>query len=141
MVQKKYGPGLPAEEREQLRKLVKAGRSSARVITRAELLLKTGEGWTAPQVAAALDVSERTVFRTKRRYAEESGGSGKGRRRVDDQVLRRDRRFSGIPEAPVRVVGSAQYLFPRRSTERRRLSGQRPPKRGSAETPGSLGIS
>ena len=29
------------------------------------------EGWTAPQVATALDVSERTVFRTKRRYAEE----------------------------------------------------------------------
>ena len=26
---------------------------------------------TAPQVAAALDVSERTVFRIKRRYVEE----------------------------------------------------------------------
>ena len=34
------------------------------------------EGWTAPQVAAALEVSERTVFRTKRRYAE--GGTGRG---------------------------------------------------------------
>ena len=29
------------------------------------------EGWPAPQVATALDVSERTVFRTKRRYVEE----------------------------------------------------------------------
>ena len=44
-------------------------------ITRARILIKIDEGWTcsgaAPQVATALDVSERTVFRTKRRYAEE----------------------------------------------------------------------
>ncbi len=35
------------------------------------LRLKTDEGWTAAQVAATLDVSERTVFRTKQHYAEE----------------------------------------------------------------------
>ena len=35
--------------------------------TRARILIKIDEGWTAPQVATALDVSERTVFRTKRR--------------------------------------------------------------------------
>ena len=51
--------------------MIRAGRSSAQAITRARILLKIDEGWTAPQVAAALDVSDRTVFRTKRRYAEE----------------------------------------------------------------------
>ena len=71
MVQEKYGAQLPAEERRRLGQLIKTGRSSARAITRARILLKIDEGWTAPQAAAALDVSERTVFRTKRRYAEE----------------------------------------------------------------------
>ena len=51
--------------------MIRAGRSSAQAITRARILLKTDQGWTASQVAAALDISERTVFRAKRRYAEE----------------------------------------------------------------------
>ena len=56
--------------------MIRAGRSSAQAITRARILIKIDEGWTAPQVATALDVSERTVFRTKRRYAEEGPGRG-----------------------------------------------------------------
>lgn len=51
--------------------MIRAGRSSAQAAARARILLKTDEGWTAPQVAAALDVSERTVYRVKRRYVEE----------------------------------------------------------------------
>ena len=51
--------------------MIRAGRSPAQAITRARILLKTDQGWTASQVAAALDISERTVFRAKRRYAEE----------------------------------------------------------------------
>ena len=42
-----------------------------RIATRARILLKVAEGWQAPQVAEALDVSEGTVYRIKRRYAEE----------------------------------------------------------------------
>ena len=38
---------------------------------RARILLKTDEGWSAPQVAQALDVAEGTVFRIKRRFAGE----------------------------------------------------------------------
>ena len=45
--------------------MLRAGRSSAQAITRARILLKIDEVWTAPQVAVALDVSERTVFGTK----------------------------------------------------------------------------
>ena len=71
MVQEKYGVQLTSEERERLRQLIRSGQRSARVITRARILLRTDEGWSASQVAAALDTSQRTVFRTKRRYAEE----------------------------------------------------------------------
>ena len=38
---------------------------------RARILLKTNEGWPAPQVAEALDVVEGTVYRIKRRSAED----------------------------------------------------------------------
>ena len=71
MVQEKYAVRLSSEDQEQLRGLIHSGRHSARVINRARILLKTDEGWSAPQVVAALDTSQRTVFRTKRRYAAE----------------------------------------------------------------------
>ena len=61
---------VSGQEKGRLRRMIRAGRSSAQAITRALILLKTDEGWTATQVAAALDISERTVFRAKRRYAE-----------------------------------------------------------------------
>ena len=60
MAQEKFAVRLSAEDR---------GQRSARVINRAWILLTTDEGWSASQVAAALDTSQRTVFRTKRRYA------------------------------------------------------------------------
>ena len=71
MVREKYGVRLAPEQRDRLQHLVRAGKGSARVIIRARILLKTDEGWSAPQVAEALDVAEGTVFRIKRRFAEE----------------------------------------------------------------------
>ena len=71
MVQKKYEVRLSSEEKGHLRKVVRSGRSSAQAITRARILLKVDEGWTAAQVATALDISERTVIRARKRYAQE----------------------------------------------------------------------
>ena len=71
MVREKFAVRLTAEERNQLEHMVRAGKSPARATTRARILLKTDEGWSAPGVAQALDVSEGTVFRIKRRFAEE----------------------------------------------------------------------
>ena len=71
MVQEKYEVKLTSEERGHLRRVIRSGRSSAQANTRARVLLKIDEGWTAPQVAAAMEVTERTVFRIKRRFAEE----------------------------------------------------------------------
>ena len=70
MVREKYGVRLTPEQRNQLEHLVRAGKSTARVTTRGRILLKTDAGWSAPQVAQAL-VAEGTVFRIKRRFAEE----------------------------------------------------------------------
>jgi len=61
-------------------------------MTRARILLKTDEGWNAPKVAEALDVSAGTVFRIKRRFAE-AGLEGallersrpRPRRKLDDK--------------------------------------------------------
>ena len=71
MAQERYAVQLSVEDRKRLEGLIRRGQHSARVINRARILLKTDEGWSASQVATALDTSQRTVFRTKRRYAEE----------------------------------------------------------------------
>ena len=70
MVREKYGVRLTPEQRDRLEHLVRAGKSSARVTTRARILLKTDDGWPAPQAAGAPDVVEGTVYRIKRRFAE-----------------------------------------------------------------------
>ena len=70
MVRERYGVRLTGEHREKLEHLVRAGKSSPRVVTRARILLKTDAGWPAPRVAQALDASEGTVYRIKRRFAE-----------------------------------------------------------------------
>ena len=71
MVREKFPVWLTPEEREELEHLVRVGRGPARVATRARILLKTAEGWSAPKVARALDVAESSVYRIKRRFAEE----------------------------------------------------------------------
>ena len=68
MVREKFAVRLTPEERDRLEHLVRAGRSPARVATRARILLKTSEGWSAPKVAQALDVAESSI---KRRFSED----------------------------------------------------------------------
>ena len=71
MVREKYAVRLTSEELENPQRLVRGGKSPARMTTRARILLKTGDGWSAPQVAEALDVAEGTVYRIKRRFVED----------------------------------------------------------------------
>ena len=93
MVQEKYGVRLTGQDRGLLRKMIRAGRNSAQAITRARILLRTDEGWTAARVAEALDVSGRPVRRAKRRYVEEGleevlqhNNSPNPYRKVDDKI-------------------------------------------------------
>ena len=70
MVREKFAVRLTSEERDQLEHMIRAGKSPARAMTRARILLKTDEGWSAPNVSQALDVALGTVFNVKRRFAE-----------------------------------------------------------------------
>ena len=85
---KRYAIELTTEERGQLNRLVRGGKHSARIITRARILIKIDEGWKVPQIAAALDVSEGTVYSVKRRYAAE-GLDGVVRDRVQANRFRK----------------------------------------------------
>ena len=71
MVRDKYAVRLTPEQREELQHLIRVGESPARVNARARIVLKSDDGWSAPQVAGALDVALGTVYRIKQRFTEE----------------------------------------------------------------------
>jgi transposase len=70
MPKKKYVVDLTAEERTALEQLLVRGKSSARKLTRARILLQADEGLTDEEITAALDVSIATVERTRQRFVE-----------------------------------------------------------------------
>ena len=58
---KKYVVRLDAEERNRLDELIRKGKRSAQLLTKARILLKAdvsdaGEGWSDSRIAAALDL-------------------------------------------------------------------------------------
>ena len=60
---------LSAEERAQLDELIRKGKRSAQLLTKARILLKAdvsefGEGWSDSRIAAALDTSITTIIQS-----------------------------------------------------------------------------
>jgi len=73
---KKYVVRLSAEERDQLNDLIRSGKHSAQLLTKARILLKAdvsdaGEGWSDSAIAGALDTSIANIARTRRQLVEE----------------------------------------------------------------------
>src|SRR6266446_5363727 len=73
---KKYVVRLSVEEREQLQTLVRKGKSSAKRLLKARILLKAdvserGEGWSDSKIIAALETSESMVYRARKQLVEE----------------------------------------------------------------------
>ncbi len=73
MPTKRYVVTLAAAERDQLEALTRAGKRSARTVTRARVLLLTdqgegGPGWEDRRVAEALGCGHRTVERVRERF-------------------------------------------------------------------------
>jgi transposase len=68
---KKYEVKLSSQEREELRRMVKSGRGTARGIRRAQILLKADEGWTDERIAEAYEVRTGTVHDVRRQCVEE----------------------------------------------------------------------
>ena len=67
----KYKVRLSKEEIEDLTKIVKIGKNSARKITRAWILLKSHEGLSYKDIIDDLKVSKRLILKIRKRYCEE----------------------------------------------------------------------
>ena len=99
---KKYVVKLSGEERERLEARIHAGKSSARMLTRARILLKAdvseaGEGWSDSAISAALDTSVNNVARTRQQLVEEGFEATLSRKYNPN--LARPRIFDGAAEA------------------------------------------
>jgi transposase len=70
MPKKKYIVDLTAEARTVLEQLLHKGKSNARKLTRARILLHADEGETDAESATALTVGVATVERTRQRFVE-----------------------------------------------------------------------
>jgi hypothetical protein len=67
---KKYVVRLSAEKRGQLEDVIGSGKRSARLLTKARILLKAdvseaGDGWSDSRIAEALNTSVANVFRAR----------------------------------------------------------------------------
>jgi len=71
MARPKFVVRLSAEERRQLREVIRRGAHGARRVTRARILLKADDGLTDAAIATALDVGVATVHRIRQRGVEE----------------------------------------------------------------------
>jgi Homeodomain-like domain len=76
MNEKKYMVTLDDDERQRLEALTTKGKSAARTITRARILLQAdaseqGPAWTDEQIHQALDVGLATIYRTRHTFVED----------------------------------------------------------------------
>jgi transposase len=71
MPRRKYRVNLREEERAGLHKLVTSGRTAARTLTRARILLKSDGGDDDQTIAEALDVGLATISRVRQRCVKE----------------------------------------------------------------------
>ena len=99
---KKYVVRLSADERAQLEALIRAGKRSAQLLTKARILLKAdvsaaGDGWSDSKIAEALDTSIATIERTRRQLVEE--GFEAALTRKYNPNCARPRIFDGAAEA------------------------------------------
>jgi hypothetical protein len=99
---KKYVVKLSEAERERLNALIQKGKSPARQLLKARILLKgdaseAGEGWSDGEIAVALDTSMDTIARTRQQFVE--GGIDVALIRKHSPNSARTRIFDGEAEA------------------------------------------
>ena len=99
----KYAVTLTEAERARLRTLIGCGEASARMLTRARILLKANQGeggaaWSDAAIAGALKVHPTTVARVRRQCVEQGLEAALERRRPDRVYARK---LDGTGEAHV----------------------------------------
>ena len=95
MAEKKHTVDLSEEERTELESFVSSGVHRAEDITRARILLKADDGATDREISHALDCSEMTPYRARKRYADR--GIAAVHRRNPDRDY--ERKLDGDEEA------------------------------------------
>lgn len=100
-MRQKHQVFLTAEQRTQLQQLLAKGSAPTRTLTHARVLLKAdeaegGPAWTNAAIATALEISELTVTRVRKRFGE-GGLEAALHRKV--QAKRKERRLDGVQEA------------------------------------------
>src|SRR5947209_7140602 len=100
-VRQKYQVALTAGQRTQLQQLLAKGSAPARALTHARVLLKADEGeggpaWTNATVAQAVEISDLTVTRIRKRFVQ-GGLEAALHRQV--QARRKERKLDGQKEA------------------------------------------
>jgi hypothetical protein len=99
---KRYIVRLNDDERERLNALIQKGKSPARQVLKARILLKAdasevGEAWSDGRIAEALDTSIDTIARTRQQLVE--GGIDAALTRKHSPNSARQRIFDGAAEA------------------------------------------
>jgi len=94
MPAKIYHINLTAKEHEYLLSVISKGKSSARTLSRARILLLANEDRSDKEIASHLHISMQTVFRIRKRYCING---------LDDALHERPRRG-----APVKLNGRAE---------------------------------
>jgi len=100
-MKKKYIVDLTDKERQELEDLVSSGKSLARKLTRARILMKASSGpagpnWSDEQISQAFDIGRATVERVRKRFVEgglESALNNKKKNRIYQ------RKLDGVGEA------------------------------------------
>jgi DNA-binding transcriptional ArsR family regulator len=93
-MKKKYPVILSETEREELKQLIAAGTAPARKLTHARILLKAdqspeGLGWVDEAIAEAVETSQPTVSRVRKRYFEEGLEAALNRRPPNREYRRK----------------------------------------------------
>jgi len=96
MSKKRWVVTLDEAERAYLNGLVTTGKRPARMVIRAQVLLKTADGWTDAEITDALPVGVSTVERLRRRCVEDGVDAALVHR---EQKRRKARRLDGAAEA------------------------------------------
>ena len=111
MPAKKYLVTLTPDERDDLSRLIAAGRGKARTLAHARTLLKAdsadgGPGWDDARIAEAVSVGERTVSRVRQRFVERGLEAALHRKPQDKPS--RERKLDGAAEARLVAVACSK---------------------------------
>jgi transposase len=125
-VLKKYRVLLTEEQRVTLQRLIARGSAPARTLTHARVLLKAdeapgGSAWTNAAIAQALEISDLTVTRVRKRFLD--GGLEAGLHRKE-QARRKERKLDGEQEAHLIALACSKAPAGRDRWSLRLLAGK-----------------